>query len=116
MEIHNFAVLDKPRKKIITIQLEDTDGEVVDFKDLVTEISRYVKEQMNSNEANATVQQIFPLAGQSLVHSLPEFASKNEALLFLASNTLKYNLLNQIITGMYIFKFIHSNNLKIVTM
>ncbi len=108
--------INKITKKRISIQLENTAGEVVPIKEVLEQVNEYVTNQLNSKETNSTIQQIFPLVAQQASYSVPRLAGADNAMFVFTSGLLKSTVLHQMIVSFYLLKFIQKNNLKIVTL
>lgn len=116
-DVFKIFIIDKNSKKKVSVQLEDTEtGEIVNLHEIFDQVQSYVTDQLKSKATNNTIQQIFPLMAQNLVHILPKILGKYSAAVMISNETIKYSFLSQMTASFYLLKFIQKNNLSIVTL
>ncbi len=123
MSIENFndtlsdvKYVDVRRKKKIFVSLQDKDGDVVEFKEVIDNLNRYITDQLEREEMNPLRDEISPLITQIFMGSLVYAAGHPATAAFIASQeTLRYSITHQMMLSFYFVKFVQKNELKIVT-
>lgn len=115
--LFDFALVNKVTRKKISIKLEDSEGAEVNLKEVITQVMEYVKEQLDSKEANVCAQQVYPLVTQILAGAINDVAgSKQIAALLMTQQLFRYTLIHHMIITFYFLKFIQKNKLNIITL
>ena len=112
-ELIDLVLIDTKHNKKLSIGLTDKDGGSIRVQEVVAAVSSYVSDKMKSEDENAFVSEIFPLMSQATVIGLSETFGAEGAATILASEEIRYALINMMLVGFTLLKFIQKHEIKI---
>ena len=115
-DIFKMVMVNKLRKIKVKVELRDKDGDKVELADIVTELIKYMKEQMGDENGNQFSDQILPLVSESLVSTLGRMLGIQVTAFYLSNDTTRTALLWSMAMAFLILKYVQKHGLIIHTM
>jgi hypothetical protein len=112
----NIGTIDIIRKKKITVRIIDSDGDEVDFKEMIDNLNRYITDNMEAEEANLLRDQYAPLTTQLFMSGILYAAGDPRSAAFIASQPdMRVVFTHLMLLSTYFIKLIQKNELQVVT-
>ena len=113
--LFKVVMIDIQRKKKISIQLRDSDGDEVPISETVEKLTEYVDDKVKDTESNPCKQQIMPLMAQTMVRGMSKLMGPSLTNVMLSNSDVRYSLMHMMTVGFYLLKFIQNKKIKIHT-
>ncbi len=105
-----IATIDLDKKVRMEVSLTEQEGQPVDLKETVSQISDFITDKLALKEDNSCKQQIFPLLAKGMVHSLEHLYGKDSAANLLGNEEFRYVTIHMLMVGFYLLKLIQQKD------
>jgi len=114
-DVFKMVLINKIRKKRTHVELQDTDGDRVELKDVIQELLTYIKDKLHEEEGNQFTEQIMPLMSQGVVSGLGRMVGLHNTAFLLSNDTTRYSIINMMCVSFLLLKFVQQKGLVIHT-
>lgn len=113
-EVFSLVMLNKKRMVKTKVELKDEQGETIPLHEIVSDLLEYMKNKLDSDEANQLADQIFPMMGQVLVSGLGRLLGVGMTGAYLASDTARMSFMHMMCISFLILKYVQEKKLTII--
>jgi len=114
-EVFKMVTINRVRKKRVSVELEDEEGDIVATADVVQELLAYIKDKMSDEEENQFTSQILPLMAQVSASGLGRFLGIRTAAFYLSENVSRTAIIHMMCVALLLLKFVQQKGLSITT-
>jgi hypothetical protein len=114
-DVLGLVMINRKRKKRISIELQDKEGDTVELKDIINELMKYIKDKMQDEESNQFASQIMPLMSQSVGMGLHKMIGLRQTAFHLSQEITRMSLIYMMAVSFLFLKFIQQKGLVIHT-
>ena len=112
-----FGILTYMLKKKIQIAayLEDEEGTKIEFKEIGEDLLNYIYENLNDEEENVIVDQLYPAIAQFMISVVPRTAGYHASAFMMEVPAVRDALIKFGLANQLLMKYLEQHKLKIVT-
>lgn len=114
-ELFRIITIDRKRQVKMSVELRDSDGDVVPIRETIEKLTEYVGDKMKAEGENTCKQQIMPMMAQAVVGGLVKLMKEGPATYMLSQEHIRFSLVHMMIVSFYMFKWIQKKDIKIHT-